>query len=99
MSQFNTFVEEKHKTKIASLVQQFVSLHESTESTLSSTDFFCLRQCVKEMARKLIKLIPHGLKETIKADAKTLFKHSVLFCPELLSTEQVAVLQKKTNVD
>lgn len=51
------------------------------------------------MARKLIKLIPHGLKETLKADAKTFFKHSVLFYPELLSTEQVAVLQKKTNVD
>jgi len=59
--QFNTFVEEKHKIKVASLVQQFVQLCESTESTLSPTDLFCLRQCIKEMARKLTKLIPHSL--------------------------------------
>lgn len=61
LSQFNTFVEEKHKIKVASLVQQFVQLCESTESTLSPTDLFCLRQCIKEMARKLTKLIPHSL--------------------------------------
>lgn len=67
---FVTFIDgNKQKAKVAQFLKIYESLRQSKEDTLSEVDTFTLRQVVKLLSRKFVKLVPKDMHPTLKMAA------------------------------
>lgn len=71
---FVTFIDgNKQKAKVVQLRKIYEQIRQSNEDTLSEVDTFALRQVIKSLSRKFIKLVRKDVHLTLKMAAQAEF--------------------------
>jgi hypothetical protein len=72
-SNFVTFTDQKAVAKVAQLLSVYKQL---AGSTSSETDQFTVKQAIKLLAKKVVRLVPSDLHVSLKIAAEAQFKHA-----------------------